>query len=62
METQKVPLFQKSVSVGKTLWKSQNLSQNGFFWGKHHPVPAVQATRISLLQLIASMYTLILIH
>ena len=29
------------VSVGKTLWKSQNMSRNGFFWAKHHPVPAV---------------------
>jgi len=29
------------VSVGKTLWKSQNVSRNGFFWGKHHPAPAV---------------------
>jgi len=27
--------------MGKTLWKSQNVSLNGFFWGKHHPVPAV---------------------
>jgi len=27
--------------VGKTLWKSHNVSLNGFFWGKHHPVPAV---------------------
>jgi len=40
METQKVPLFQKSISVGKTLWKSQNMSQNGFFWGNttQHPL------------------------
>ena len=30
------------VSVGKTLWKSQNVSLNGFFWGKHHPAPAVE--------------------
>jgi len=29
------------VSMGKTLWKSQNVSLNGFFQGKHHPVPAV---------------------
>jgi len=29
------------VSVGKTLWKSQNVSLNGFFQGKHHPAPAV---------------------
>jgi len=29
------------VSRGKTLWKSQNVSLNGFFRGKHHPVPAV---------------------
>ena len=29
------------VSMGKTLYKSQNMSRNGFFWGKHHPVPAV---------------------
>jgi len=27
--------------VGKTLWKSQNVSLNGFFQGKHHPRPAV---------------------
>ena len=27
--------------MGKTLWKSQNMSLNGFFWGKHHPAPAV---------------------
>ena len=32
------------VSVGKTLWKSQNVSLNGFFRGKHHPAPAVQCT------------------
>jgi len=32
------------VSVGKTLWKSQNMSLNGFFWRKHHLVPAVCAT------------------
>ena len=25
----------------KTLWKSQNVSLNGFFRGKHHPAPAV---------------------
>jgi len=30
------------VSVGKTLWKSQNVSLNGFFQGKHHPAPAVK--------------------
>ena len=29
------------VSVGKTLWKSQNMSLNGFFHGKHHLAPAV---------------------
>jgi len=29
--------------MGKTLWKSQNVSLNGFFWGKHHLVPAVSA-------------------
>jgi len=29
------------VSVGKTLWKSQNMSLNGFFRGKHHTAPAV---------------------
>jgi len=29
------------VSMGKTLWKSQNMSLNGFFRGKHHPAPAV---------------------
>ena len=29
------------VSMGKTLWKSQNMSLNGFFWGKHHLAPAV---------------------
>jgi len=29
------------VSMGKTLWKSQNMSLNGFFQGKHHPAPAV---------------------
>jgi len=29
------------VSMGKTLWKSQNVSLNGFFRGKHHPAPAV---------------------
>jgi len=29
------------VPMGKTLWKSQNVSLNGFFWGKHHPAPAV---------------------
>ena len=29
------------VSVGKILWKSQNVSLNGFFQGKHHPGPAV---------------------
>jgi len=29
------------VSVGKTLWKSQNVSLNGVFQGKHHLVPAV---------------------
>ena len=29
------------VSMGKTLWKSQNVSLNGFFQGKHHQVPAV---------------------
>ena len=29
------------VSVGKTLWKSQNVSLNGFFQGKHHLAPAV---------------------
>jgi len=28
-------------SVGKTLWKSQNMSRNGFFQRKHHLVPAV---------------------
>jgi len=27
--------------MGKTLWKSQNVSLNGFFRGKHHPAPAV---------------------
>jgi len=32
------------VSMGKTLWKSQNVSLNGFFWGKHHPAPAVLCT------------------
>jgi len=30
------------VSMGKTLWKSQNVSLNGFFQGKHHPAPAVE--------------------
>jgi len=36
-------LFQKHFLCfhGKTLWKSQNVSLNGFFQGKHHPVPAV---------------------
>jgi len=29
------------VSMAKTLWKSQNVSLNGFFQGKHHPAPAV---------------------
>jgi len=29
--------------MGKTLWKSQNVSLNGFFQGKHHPAPAVLA-------------------
>jgi len=29
------------VSMGKTLWKSQNVSLNGFLQGKHHLVPAV---------------------
>ena len=29
------------VSMGKILWKSQNVSLIGFFQGKHHPVPAV---------------------
>jgi len=28
--------------MGKTLWKSQNVSFNGFFRGKHHPAPAVE--------------------
>ena len=27
--------------MGKTLWKSQNVSLNGFFQEKHHPAPAV---------------------
>ena len=35
------------VSVGKTLWKSQNMSLNGFFQGKHHPAPAVGFTMIT---------------
>ena len=34
------------VSVGKTLWKSQNMSLNGFFRGKHHPAPAVRACTV----------------
>jgi len=29
------------VSMGKTLWKSQNMSLKGFFWGKHRLAPAV---------------------
>ena len=29
------------VSMVKTLWKSQNVSRNGFFQGKHHLAPAV---------------------
>ena len=29
------------VSMGKALYKSQNMSRNGVFRGKHHPVPAV---------------------
>jgi len=31
--------------MGKTLWETQNLSINGFFPGKHHPVPAVDISR-----------------
>jgi len=27
--------------MGKTLLKSQNVSLNGFFWGKHHLALAV---------------------
>jgi len=27
--------------MGKTILETQNLSRNGFFPGKHHPVPAV---------------------
>jgi len=30
------------VPMGKTLRKSQNMSLNGFFRGKHHPAPAVK--------------------
>jgi len=33
---------------GKTLWKSQHMSRNGFFWGKHHPVPAVKTNHINM--------------
>jgi len=36
------------VSMGKILWKSQNVSLNGFFQGKHHPVPAVSAGGLPL--------------
>jgi len=32
--------------MGKTLCKSQNVSLNGFFWGKHHPAPAVDAMAV----------------
>jgi len=35
------------VSMGKTLWKSQNMSLNGFFQGKHHPAPAVDALTLN---------------
>ena len=35
------------VSMGKTLWKSQNVSLNGFFRGKHHPAPAVYVACIN---------------
>ena len=38
------------VSMGKTLWKSQNVSLNGFFWGKHHPAPAVTLDEASLFE------------
>ena len=37
------------VSMGKPLWKSQNVSLNGFFQGKHHPAPAVLAGLYSFL-------------
>jgi len=32
--------------MGKTLWKSQNMSLNGFFQGKHHPAPAVLVEKV----------------
>ena len=35
------------VSMGKTLWKSQNVSLNGFFWGKHHLAPAVSTVSLT---------------
>jgi len=37
------------VSMGKTLWKSQNVSLNGFFQGKHHPAPAVHSAWATLI-------------
>jgi len=33
--------------MGKTLWKSQNMSLDGFFLGKHHPAPAVHLVRVA---------------
>jgi len=42
------------VSVGKTLWKSQNVSLNGFFQGKHHPAPAVDDDQVCYCMEIAS--------
>jgi len=39
--------------MGKTLWETQtlSLSRNGFFPGKHHPVPAVLVNHIHTLYL-----------
>jgi len=33
--------------MGKSLLETQNLSRNGFFPGKHHPEPAVEAAFFS---------------
>ena len=34
------------VSVGKTLWKSQHMSRNGFFQGKQYLAPAVYVSGV----------------
>ena len=44
--------------MGKTLWKSQNVSLNGFFWGKHHPALAVTMKHESIVKLLQHVTSL----